>query len=65
MHGVIGMLAIVVFGYAVSSNRRRIAWKTVGIAFAIQFSVGGLALATSWGVSALSAAADVTGTVLG
>ena len=65
MHGVIGMLAIVAFGYAVSSNRQRIAWKTVGIAFAIQFSVGGLALFTAWGNSALSAAADVTGSLLG
>lgn len=65
MHGVIGMLAIVAFGYAVSSNRQRIAWKTVGIAFAIQFSIGGVALFTSWGNSALSAAAGVIVSLLG
>ena len=65
MHSVLGMLAIVAFAYAVSSNRQAVAWKTIGMAFAIQFIVGGIALFTSWGNRALSAAADVIGSLLG
>ena len=64
MHSVLGMLAIVAFAYAVSSNRQAVAWKTIGMAFAIQFTVGGIALFTSWGNRALSAAADVIGSLL-
>ena len=64
MHSVIGMLAIVGVAYAISSSRQSIAWKTVVIAFGIQFSVGGLALFTTWGNRALNAAADATGALL-
>lgn len=64
MHSVIGMLAIVGVAYAISSSRHNVAWKTVVIAFAIQFFVGGLALFTSWGNRALNAAADATGALL-
>ena len=64
MHSVLGMLAIVAFAYAVSSNRQAVAWKTIGMAFAIQFIVGGIALFTSWGNRALSASADVIGSLL-
>jgi len=64
MHSVIGMLAIVGFAYAISSSRQSVAWKTIVIAFAIQFTVGGLALFTTWGNRALNAAADATGTLL-
>ena len=64
MHSVFGMLVIVAFAYAVSSSRGHIAWRTVGIAFVIQFTIGGLALFTSWGNRALSAAADATGALL-
>ena len=64
MHSVIGMLAIVGFAYAISSSRQSVAWKTIVIAFAIQFTVGGLALFTTWGNRALNAAADATGSLL-
>ena len=64
MHSVLGMLAIVAFAYAVSSNRQAVAWKTIGMAFAIQFTVGGIALFTSWGNRALGATADVIGSLL-
>ena len=64
MHSVFGMLVIVAFAYAVSSSREHIAWRTVGIAFVIQFAIGGLALFTSWGNRALNAAADATGALL-
>ncbi|MDA9836444.1 NupC/NupG family nucleoside CNT transporter [Luminiphilus sp.] len=64
MHSVIGMLAIVGFAYAISSSRQSVAWKTIVIAFAIQFTVGGLALFTTWGNRALNAAADTTGALL-
>ena len=64
MHSVFGMLVIVAFAYAVSSSREHIAWRTVGIAFVIQFAIGGLALFTLWGNRALSAAADATGALL-
>jgi CNT family concentrative nucleoside transporter len=65
MHSVIGMLAIVGFAYTLSSSRHGVAWKTVTIAFAIQFTVGGVALFTTWGNRALSSAADATGALLG
>ena len=64
MHSVLGMLALVAFAYAVSSNRQAVAWKKIGMAFAIQFIVGGIALFTSWGNRALSAAANVIGSLL-
>jgi CNT family concentrative nucleoside transporter len=64
MHSVLGMLAIVAFAYAVSSNRQAVAWKTIGMAFVIQLIVGGIALFTSWGNRALSAAAEVIGSLL-
>tara|TARA_Y100000385_G_scaffold29620_1_gene27854 strand:+ start:354 stop:1583 length:1230 start_codon:yes stop_codon:yes gene_type:complete len=64
MHSVIGMLAIVGFAYAISSSRQSVAWKTIVIAFAIQFTVGGLALFTTWGNRALNGAADATGALL-
>ena len=64
MHSVIGMLVIVAFAYAVSSNRAQVSWRTVFVAFAIQFAIGGIALFTSWGNKALSAAADATGALL-
>lgn len=64
MHSVLGMLAIVAVAYAVSSSRQAVAWRTVGMAFAIQFVVGGIALFTAWGNRALSAAADVIGSLL-
>ena len=64
MHSVIGMLVIVAFAYAVSSNRTQIAWRTVTVAFFIQFAIGGVALFTSWGNKALSAAADATGALI-
>ena len=58
MHSVIGMLVIVAFAYAVSSNRAQVSWRTVFVAFAIQFAIGGIALFTSWGNKALSAATE-------
>jgi len=61
MHSVLGMFAIVAVAYAVSSSRQAVAWRTVGMAFAIQFVVGGIALFTAWGNRALSAAAEVIG----
>ena len=64
MHSVLGMLTIVAVAYAVSSSRQAVAWRTVGMAFAIQFVVGGIALFTAWGNRALSAAADVIGSLL-
>jgi CNT family concentrative nucleoside transporter len=64
MHSVFGMLVIVAFAYTVSSSRDHVSWRTVGIAFVIQFAIGGLALFTSWGNRALSAAADATGALL-
>ena len=64
MHSVLGMFAIVAVAYAVSSSRQAVAWRTVGMAFVIQFVVGGIALFTSWGNRTLSAAADVIGSLL-
>jgi CNT family concentrative nucleoside transporter len=64
MHSVLGMLFIVVVALAVSSNRHAVAWKTVFIAFFIQAAVGGLALFTRWGNSALNATAEVIASLL-
>jgi CNT family concentrative nucleoside transporter len=64
MHSVLGMLFIVVVALTVSSNRHAVVWKTVFTAFFIQAAVGGIALFSHWGNSALNAAANVIASLL-
>ncbi|MEK9807321.1 MAG: NupC/NupG family nucleoside CNT transporter [Halieaceae bacterium] len=53
MNSLIGVCSLLVFAWLVSSDRSRINWRTVGWAFVLQAGIGGLALFSSWGQSAL------------
>ena len=56
-----GMLLLLLFAYLVSFNRRAVSWRTVLLAFALQFSLGAIALYFSAGRAALeSISATVT-----
>jgi len=53
MNSLIGVVALLAFAWLVSSNRAVINWRTVGWAFALQAGIGGIALFSAWGQSAL------------
>jgi len=53
MNSLVGVLSLLVFAWLVSSNRSRINWRTVGWAFTLQATIGGVALFSAWGQSAL------------
>jgi CNT family concentrative nucleoside transporter len=55
MISLLGILFIFAVGFALSSARSRINWRTVGGAFAIQALIGGFVLYTSIGVEVLNA----------
>ena len=44
MNSLVGVLSLLVFAWLVSSNRSRINWRTVGWAFTLQATIGGVAL---------------------
>ncbi|MFT4652578.1 MAG: CNT family concentrative nucleoside transporter [Kangiellaceae bacterium] len=54
MISLLGIIFIFVVGFALSSARTRINWRTVGGAFAIQALIGGFVLYTSVGVEVLN-----------
>ena len=58
------MVAIILVGFLLSSNRSAINWRTVGGAFAIQFTVCTIVLYFPLGKQALEAAAGVVANVL-
>jgi len=47
--GLLGLAVLVGIAFAVSTNRRAIAWKTVGAGFAVQFAIALVALKTPLG----------------
>ena len=53
MNSLVGVLSLLVFAWLVSSNRSSINWRTVGWAFTLQATIGGVALFSAWGQSAL------------
>ena len=65
LQSLMGMVLIILIGYMMSSDRRRVNWRAVLGAFAIQLSVGGLVLYFPPGKQALEAVAGVVISVLG
>jgi CNT family concentrative nucleoside transporter len=56
--GVLGILAILLFAYLFSTNRRAIRLKTVAIGLALQFIFAVLVLRVGWGERAIAFAGD-------
>ena len=65
LQSLVGMVAIILAGYALSSSRSDVNWRTIGGAFAIQFSVAALVLYLPAGKDGLQAVAGVVLNVLG
>lgn len=49
MTELLGILALLLAAYALCDNRKAIRWRTVGVALAIQVSIGFLVFAVPWG----------------
>ena len=54
MIGLLGLLVLVGIALAISTDRRAIAWKTVGAGFALQFAIALVALKTPLGSALFS-----------
>ncbi len=65
MTSLIGILLLPLLAVALSSNRRAIKLRTVGVAFALQAGIGGIALFTESGYAALKTLSDYVSTLLG
>ena len=65
MQSLAGVVVLLAIGFALSSDRKAVNWRTIGIAFGVQCLVGFIALFSSWGGELLKAAANVTGNLLG
>lgn len=58
LFSLLGMAVLLGLAIAVSKNRRAINWRTVGLAFALQFGIGALILYVPQGRDALAAASN-------
>ncbi len=65
LQSLFGMAALIFAGYLMSSSRKDINWRTIGGAFAIQFSIGALVLYFPAGKESLQAIAEVVISILG
>jgi CNT family concentrative nucleoside transporter len=65
LQSLVGMAAIILAGFLLSSSRKDINWRTIGGAFAIQFTVGACVLYLPLGKDALQAVAAIVTNVLG
>ncbi|MAV74559.1 MAG: NupC/NupG family nucleoside CNT transporter [Halieaceae bacterium MED-G27] len=65
MQSLAGVVVLLAIGFALSSDRKAVSWRTVGIAFGVQCLVGFIALFSTWGGELLKAAANATGNLLG
>ena len=64
MTSLLGILLLPLFAYALSTNRSAIRWQTVGVAFALQATIGGLVLFVPWGKQGLASLAVGVGELL-
>lgn len=64
MSSLIGIVLLPLLALALSANRAAVNWRTVGLAFALQASLGGLALFSDWGFAALRTASEYVGVLL-
>ncbi|MEM9081233.1 MAG: NupC/NupG family nucleoside CNT transporter [Verrucomicrobiota bacterium] len=65
MTGLLGIVFLLGVGFAVSRARKRIRWRTVLGAFALQFFAGAFVLSVPWGQSLLAWLSDGVGAVIG
>ena len=65
MQSLAGVVVLLAIGFALSSDRKAVSWRTAGIAFGVQCLVGFIALFSTWGGELLKAAANATGNLLG
>ena len=64
MVSVLGILSLLALAWLLSSNRKAINWRTVGVAFSLQAGIGFVALFTDWGSAALQFASTYVGNLL-
>lgn len=53
MFGIFGIAVFMLVAWAMSSHRKAVRWRTVGLAFAIQIGIGALVFGVPWGRDAL------------
>ena len=58
MGSLLGIVFLLAVAWSLSSNRRAINWRTVGLAFFLQAAIGFLALFSSWGRAGLEIASE-------
>lgn len=65
MTGLLGIAAFLALAWALSDNRRRIRWRTVSIAFALQIGIGALVFGVPAGRTALQRLSDGVSAAIG
>ena len=65
MISLLGVILLLCVAVGLSSNRSAIRLRTVSLAFALQASIGFIALFTDWGVAALATASEYVAALLG
>jgi len=61
---LLGYLLLIAFAWAVSTSRKRVDWRVVGGAMAIQFGFGALVLFVPWGKAALAWLSSVVAAII-
>jgi CNT family concentrative nucleoside transporter len=64
MISLLGVILLLSVAVGLSSNRSAIRLRTVSLAFALQVTIGFVALFTDWGIAALGAASDYVSVLL-
>ena len=64
MISLLGVILLLSVAVGLSSNRSAIRLRTVSLAFALQVTIGFVALCTDWGIAALGAASDYVSVLL-
>lgn len=64
MISLIGMALLLLVAWGLSSHRAAINWRTIGLAFGLQLTLGGLALFVPWGVAAFKTASEYVAVLL-
>jgi CNT family concentrative nucleoside transporter len=64
MMGLVGILFLLVVAYAASSNRSRVNWRTVGIAFGLQICIGAFVIYLPFGQQVLYQVSQVVSSVI-
>jgi len=65
MTGLLGIVSLLVVAYALSANRRRINWRTIGLAFAIQVVLGAFVIYLPFGQQVLFQVTQVVAAIIG